>query len=202
MSKPPTLIAELIAEFLGTFVLILFGTGVVAMVVLFPANNPAATVHGGYTNITLGWRPRRHDGDLRRGKSFRRPLVPPSPSPSRSFVVFPGGNRSVFHRANRRSIPCRGRDLSKLSAGFHQSSPTGENCRCLHNLPCLPRVAASRISRSGHRHRSSALARAGDYRRVQRPARRQPRASDDRPGRRGDRYEFRRHARISHQSRS
>jgi glycerol uptake facilitator protein len=55
MSKPPTLVAELIAEFLGTFVLILFGTGVVAMVVLFPANNPAATVHGGYTNITLGW---------------------------------------------------------------------------------------------------------------------------------------------------
>jgi glycerol uptake facilitator protein len=55
MSKPPTLLAEMIAEFLGTFVLILFGTGVVAMVVLFPANAPAATVHGGYTNITLGW---------------------------------------------------------------------------------------------------------------------------------------------------
>jgi glycerol uptake facilitator protein len=55
LPNKPTLAAELIAEFLGTFVLILFGTGVVAMVVLFPANNPAATVHGGYTNITLGW---------------------------------------------------------------------------------------------------------------------------------------------------
>ena len=55
MNNKPTLVAELIAEFLGTFVLILFGTGVVAMVVLFPANAPAATVHGGYTNITLGW---------------------------------------------------------------------------------------------------------------------------------------------------
>ena len=55
MSNKPTLAAELIAEFLGTFVLILFGTGVVAMVVLFPSNAPAATVHGGYTNITLGW---------------------------------------------------------------------------------------------------------------------------------------------------
>ncbi len=54
MSKP-TLTAELIAEFLGTFVLILFGTGVVAMVVLFPSNTPGAMVHGGYTNITLGW---------------------------------------------------------------------------------------------------------------------------------------------------
>ncbi len=48
-------IAELIAEFLGTFVLIVFGTGVVAMVVLFPAKNPGELIHGGYTNITLGW---------------------------------------------------------------------------------------------------------------------------------------------------
>jgi glycerol uptake facilitator protein len=49
------LLAELLAEFLGTFVLILFGTGVVAMVVLFPTSNPGETIHGGYTNITLGW---------------------------------------------------------------------------------------------------------------------------------------------------
>jgi glycerol uptake facilitator protein len=55
MSPKPTLPAELLAEFLGTFVLILFGTGVVAMVVLFPSQNPGSTVHGGYTNITLGW---------------------------------------------------------------------------------------------------------------------------------------------------
>jgi glycerol uptake facilitator protein len=39
--------AELVAEFLGTLVLILFGDGVVAMVVLFDK--------GGYTNITLAW---------------------------------------------------------------------------------------------------------------------------------------------------
>jgi glycerol uptake facilitator protein len=50
-----TLLAELVAEFLGTFVLILFGTGVVAMVVLFPARNPGELIHGGYTNITFGW---------------------------------------------------------------------------------------------------------------------------------------------------
>jgi len=55
MDKPPTLAAEMIAEILGTFVLILFGSGVVAMVVLFPSNNSAAVVHGGFTNITLGW---------------------------------------------------------------------------------------------------------------------------------------------------
>ena len=55
MNPKPTLAAELIAEFLGTFVLILLGDGVVAMVVLFPTNNPGEIIHGGYTNITLGW---------------------------------------------------------------------------------------------------------------------------------------------------
>jgi glycerol uptake facilitator protein len=55
MNPKPTLMAELIAEFLGTFVLILLGTGVVAMVVLFPSTNRGETIHGGFTNITLGW---------------------------------------------------------------------------------------------------------------------------------------------------
>jgi glycerol uptake facilitator protein len=55
MSPKPTLMAELIAEFLGTFVLILLGLGVVAMVVLFPSKNPGETIHGGFTNITLAW---------------------------------------------------------------------------------------------------------------------------------------------------
>ncbi len=55
MSSKPGLAAELVAEFLGTFVLILFGTGVVAMVVLFPTKNAGETIHGGFTNITLGW---------------------------------------------------------------------------------------------------------------------------------------------------
>ncbi len=50
-----SLAAELIAEFLGTMVLILFGTGVVAMVVLFGTGVPGEVVKGGYTNITLGW---------------------------------------------------------------------------------------------------------------------------------------------------
>jgi len=55
MNSKPTLMAELFAEFLGTFVLILFGTGVVAMVVLFPSKNAGGVVHGGFTNITIGW---------------------------------------------------------------------------------------------------------------------------------------------------
>jgi glycerol uptake facilitator len=55
MDANRALLAELLAEFLGTFVLILFGIGVVAMVVLFPTRNPGELIHGGYTNITLGW---------------------------------------------------------------------------------------------------------------------------------------------------
>jgi glycerol uptake facilitator protein len=55
MNRKPSLVAELVAEFLGTFVLILFGIGVVAMVVLFPSKNAGETIHGGFTNITLGW---------------------------------------------------------------------------------------------------------------------------------------------------
>ncbi len=50
-----TLVGETIAEFLGTFVLIALGNGVVAMVVLFGSGTPGEVVKGGYTNITLGW---------------------------------------------------------------------------------------------------------------------------------------------------
>ncbi len=51
-----TLFGEMVAEFLGTLVLIALGDGVVAMVILFAdPTHPGAVVHGGYTNITLGW---------------------------------------------------------------------------------------------------------------------------------------------------
>jgi len=49
MSLKPTLLAELIAEFLGTFVLIVFGTAVVAQVVL------SGQANGIYLSINLGW---------------------------------------------------------------------------------------------------------------------------------------------------
>ncbi len=45
-----TLMKECISEFVGTMILIIFGAGVVAMVVAF-----APETYGGYTNITLGW---------------------------------------------------------------------------------------------------------------------------------------------------
>ncbi len=49
------LLGELLAEFLGTLVLILLGCGVVAMVTLFGSDLPGEVVKGGYTNVTLGW---------------------------------------------------------------------------------------------------------------------------------------------------
>src|SRR4051812_33354922 len=49
------MLREIVAEFAGTLGLILFGAGVVAMVVLFGSGVPGEIVHGGYTNITLGW---------------------------------------------------------------------------------------------------------------------------------------------------
>src|SRR5258707_12493201 len=55
MDKKPSLAAELSAEFIGTLILILFGNGVVAMVVLFGAGTPGEIVNGGFKNITLGW---------------------------------------------------------------------------------------------------------------------------------------------------
>jgi glycerol uptake facilitator protein len=51
----PSLLGELMAEFLGTMVLILFGNGVVAMVLLFGQNLPGEVVKGGFTNITIAW---------------------------------------------------------------------------------------------------------------------------------------------------
>jgi glycerol uptake facilitator protein len=50
-----SLLAEVIAEFLGTMVLILFGAGVVAMTLLFGSGVPGEVIKGGYTNITIAW---------------------------------------------------------------------------------------------------------------------------------------------------
>jgi glycerol uptake facilitator protein len=49
------LAGELIAEALGTFIIVLFGTGSVAMVLLFGRGVPGEIVNGGYTNITVAW---------------------------------------------------------------------------------------------------------------------------------------------------
>jgi len=47
--------AELIAEVFGTFILMIFGQGVVAMVTLFGNGVPGEVVKGGFTNVVIGW---------------------------------------------------------------------------------------------------------------------------------------------------
>lgn len=49
------LVGELLAEFIGTMVLLLFGLGVVASVVLFGKGVPGEVVNGGTTNINIAW---------------------------------------------------------------------------------------------------------------------------------------------------
>jgi glycerol uptake facilitator protein len=49
------MLAELAAEFFGTLILILFGNGVVAMVVLFAHGVPGEIVNGGFTNINFAF---------------------------------------------------------------------------------------------------------------------------------------------------
>ena len=46
---------EALAEAFGTFIIVLFGTGVVAMVVLFGRGVEGEIVNGGFTNITFAW---------------------------------------------------------------------------------------------------------------------------------------------------
>lgn len=55
MSGKRALFGQMVAEFLGTLVLIALGDGVVAMVTLFGTRTAGEVIHGGYTNITLGW---------------------------------------------------------------------------------------------------------------------------------------------------
>jgi glycerol uptake facilitator protein len=55
MNVKRILLGQMLAEFLGTLVLIALGDGVVAMVTLFGSSAPGEVIKGGYTNITLGW---------------------------------------------------------------------------------------------------------------------------------------------------
>jgi glycerol uptake facilitator protein len=49
------LFAEIVSEYFGTLILILFGAGVCAMTTLFATGQPGEVVMGGWTNINLGW---------------------------------------------------------------------------------------------------------------------------------------------------
>ena len=49
------LIPELLAELVGTMIILLFGGGACAMTVLYATGAPGEVVNGGYTNIVIGW---------------------------------------------------------------------------------------------------------------------------------------------------
>ncbi len=81
--------AELLAEFLGTMVLILFGDGVVAMVKLFGSGLPGEIVNGGYTNITFAWGLAVTMGVYIAGKTSGAHLNPAVTLPLAIFRGFP-----------------------------------------------------------------------------------------------------------------
>ena len=152
------LVAELIAEFLGTFVLILLGTGVVAMVVLFPSQTPGEIIHGGYTNITLGWGLAVTMGIYVAGKISGAHLNPAVTLALAVFRGFPWRKVvALLDRASCGSILGGGAGLSKLSPCFPPGRPaTGKNRWSLHYVSSLSRPSAGGISGPGDRHRLAA----------------------------------------------
>ena len=145
MSKP-TLAAELMAEFLGTLVLMLFGTGVVAMVVLFGKGVPAEVVNGGYTNITLGWGLGVVMGILVAGKISGAHLNPAVTVTLAAFRGFPEQSVALQRGAGGGRIRRRGYRIRKLSPGVCaiRSGP-GEDGGYLHHVPWLSGIADAGI---------------------------------------------------------
>src|ERR1700747_3030274 len=143
MNSKPTFMAELIAEFLGTFVLILFGVGVVAMVVLFPTKNPGEIVHGGFTHITLGWGLAVTMGIYIAGKIPGAYLNPAVPVSLAVFRGFPWRNVIPYSVAQIAGAFCAAAVVYRnYLPAFHQVDPSLERTAGIFTtfpaFPALP----------------------------------------------------------------
>ncbi len=143
--KKYSLLAELTAEFLGTLILILLGNGVVAMVVLFGKGTPGEIVHGGFTNITIGWGLGRDHGLLRRGAYLRRAHEPGGHHCAGDLSrlrLAQGG--AVHSGAGGGRIPGGGPGFLELPARLPRGrSQPGPHGRRFHHFPCLSGIPSA-----------------------------------------------------------
>ena len=159
MTNPKfSLLAELTAEFLGTFVLILLGRAWSPWLCCFPPTTPGEMIHGGYTNITLGWGLGVTMGIYVAGKDFRGAPESCRHSGAGGFPrISLAESFALLDRANCRSIRRGGAGVPKLSACIPPGGPaSGENGGRLHHLPGVSQLAAGGISGPGDRHRVAA----------------------------------------------
>ena len=143
----------------------LFGTGVVAMVVLFPSNTPGATVHGGYTNITLGWGLAVTMGLYISGKVSGGHLNPAVTLTLAVFRGFPWRKVLPYSMAQTAgAFLAAALVYRNYLPAFHQVDPQlQKNGGRVYNLPHFSGVAASRVSRSSDRHGSAAAHGVGHH---------------------------------------
>src|SRR5215470_709714 len=153
MTSKPGLAAELVAEFLGTFVLILFGNGVVAMVVLFPTKNPGELIHGGFTNITLGWGLAVTMGIYIAGRISGAHLNPAVTLAVAVFRKFPWPKVLPYSMAQTAgAFAAAALVYWNYLPAFHHADPQLESTAGVFTtFPAFPGLAG-RISRSTHRH--------------------------------------------------
>jgi len=150
--------AQLVAEFLGTFILILLGTGVVAMVVLFPSKTPGELIHGGYTNITLGWGLAVTMGIYVAGNISGAHLNPAVTVSLAAFRGFPWRKVLPYSIAQTAgAFVAAALVYRNYLPAFRQVDPTLERTAGVFTtFPAFPALPGAGFSRSGDRHCTTA----------------------------------------------